>query len=93
MRIVSEKWEKAPNPYVMVQNELAFIGQVILRGTTIFILNCLGSKLLNLRIMVTTGVVEMKENLGSYAWWMGVLRMQINSVDSVTGVNLLRRRP
>ena len=93
MRIVSEKWDKAPNSYVMVQNELAFIGQVILHGTTIFILNCLGSKLLNLRMMVTTGVVEMKENLGSYVWRTGVLRMQINSVDSVTGLNLLRRRP
>ena len=37
--LMSGNWEKAPKPYVWVRNELAYIAQVILRGTRIVIPN------------------------------------------------------
>ena len=51
--LVSGNWEKFPRSFVMVRNELTFIGQVILRGTRIVIPKVLGIELWNLHTRVT----------------------------------------
>ena len=46
--LASGNWEKGPWSFVMVRNELTFIGQVILRGTRIVIPKVLRSRVLEL---------------------------------------------
>ena len=70
--LVSGNWEKAPKPYVMVRNELTFIGQVILRGTKIVIPKVLRQRVVKLAREGHQGMVTMKERLRSKVWWPGV---------------------
>ena len=44
--LASENWEKGPRPFIVVRNELTFIGQVILRGTRTVIPKVLTSRVL-----------------------------------------------
>ena len=68
----SGNWEKGPRSFVMVRNELTFIGQVILRGTRIVIPKVLRSRVLDLAHEGHQGIVKMKERLRSKVWWPGV---------------------
>ena len=70
--LVSGNWEKAPKPYVMVRNELTFIGQVILRGTIIVIPTVLRQRVVELAHEGHQGMVKMKERLRSKVGWPGV---------------------
>ena len=55
-----------------VRNELTYIGQVILRGTRIVILNTVRKRVLELAHEGQQEVVKMKERLRSKVWWPGV---------------------
>ena len=68
----SGNWEKGPRSFVMVRNELTFIGQVILRGTRIVIPKVLRSRVLELAHSGHQGIVKMKKRLRSQLWWPGV---------------------
>ena len=69
--LASGNWEKGPRSFMMVRNELTFIGQVILRGTVV-IPKVLRSRVLELAHEGHQGIVKMKERLRSKAWWPGV---------------------
>ena len=70
--LVSGNWEKCPRPFVMVRNELTFIGQVILRGTRIVIPKVLRQRVVELAHEGHQGIVKMKERLRSKVWWPGI---------------------
>ena len=70
--LASCNWEKGPRSFMMVRNELTFIGQVILRGTRIVIPKVLRSRVLELAHEGHHGIVKMKERLRSKVWWPGV---------------------
>ena len=70
--LVSGNWEKGPRPFVMVRNELTFIGQVILRGTRIAIPKMLKQRVVELAHEGHQGIVKMKERLRSKVWWPGI---------------------
>ena len=70
--LVSGNWEKCPRSFVMVRNELTFIGQVILRGTRIVIPKVLRHRVVELAHEGHQGIVKMKERLRSKVWWPGV---------------------
>lgn len=70
--LASGNWEKGPRSFMMVRNELTFIGQVILRGTRIVIPKVLRSRVLELAHEGHRGIVKMKERLRSKVWWPGV---------------------
>ncbi|PFX18927.1 Transposon Ty3-G Gag-Pol polyprotein [Stylophora pistillata] len=70
--LVSGNWEEGPRSFLMVRNELTFIGQVILRGTRILIPKVLRLRVLELAHEGHQGIVKMKERLSSKVWWPGV---------------------
>ncbi|PFX17338.1 Uncharacterized protein K02A2.6 [Stylophora pistillata] len=70
--LVGGNWEKGPRSFLMVRNELTFIGQVILRGTRIVIPKVLRLRVLELAHEGHQGIVKMKERLRSKVWWPGV---------------------
>jgi len=70
--LVSGNWEKCPRSFVMVRNELTFIGQVILRGTRIVIYKVLRHRVVELAHEGHQGIVKVKERLRSKVWWPGV---------------------
>ena len=78
--LASGNWEKGPRSFVMVRNELTFIGQVILRGTRIVIPKVLRSRVLELAHEGHQGIVIME------------IMMQNGSAGNVTGGNWLQRR-
>ncbi|PFX34411.1 Transposon Ty3-G Gag-Pol polyprotein [Stylophora pistillata] len=70
--LVSGDWEKGSRSFLMVRNELTFIGQVILRGTRIVKPKVLRLRVLELAHEGHQGIVKMKERLRSKMWWPGV---------------------
>jgi len=70
--LISGNWEKCPRSFVMVRNELTFIGQVILPGTRIVIPRVLRHRVVELAHEGHQGIVKMKERLRSKVWWPGV---------------------
>ena len=70
--LVSGNWEEGPRLFVMMRNELIFIGHVILRGTRIVIPKVLRSRVVELAHEGHQGIVKMKERLMSKVWWPGV---------------------
>ncbi|XP_022809408.1 uncharacterized protein K02A2.6-like [Stylophora pistillata] len=67
--LVSASWEKGPRSFLMVRNELTFIGQVILRGTRMVIPKVLRLRVLKLAHEGHQDIVKMKERLRSKVWW------------------------
>ena len=67
--LVSGNWEEGPRSFVMVRNELTFIGHVILRGTRIVIPKVLRSRVVELAHKGHQGIVKMKERIRSKVWW------------------------
>ena len=63
--LVSGKWEKGPRSFMMLRNELTFIGRVILRGTRIVIPKVLRKRVVELAREGHQGIVKMEERLGS----------------------------
>ena len=59
--LASGNWEKGPRSFMMVRNELTYIGQVILRGTRIVIPKVLKSRVSELAHEGHQGIVKMKE--------------------------------
>ena len=70
--LVSGNWEKGPKPFVMVRNELTFIGQVILRGMRIVKPKMLRERVVELAHKGHQGIVKMKGRLRSKVWWSGI---------------------
>ena len=70
--LVSGNWTDCPKSYVLVRNELTYIGQVILRGTRIVIPASLRKRTTDLAHEGHQGIVKMKERLRSKVWWPGI---------------------
>ena len=60
--LINGKWDSVPKEYLPVRSELTFIGEVILRGTSIVIDE--GHQ----------GVLKRKERLRTKVWWPGMER-------------------
>ena len=72
--LVSGNWENAPKEYVVVRNELTYIGKVILRGTRIIMPHSLRRRVTDLAHEGHQGIVKTKERLRSKVWWPGMDR-------------------
>ena len=67
--LLSGNWKKAPKGYVIVRNELTYIGRVAIRGARIVMPEGLRRRVIELVNKGHQGIVKTKERQRSQVWW------------------------
>ena len=84
-------WKDAPKSYLLVRNELTFIGHVILRGQRLVIPTALRNPVLELAHEEHQGIVKTKERLRSKVWWPGMDQQAEKKCKSCYGCQLVNK--
>ena len=90
--IESGIWPEGLRRYKLIENELCFSDNILLRGTRVVIPQSLQEHTLQLAHEGHPGIVAMKQRLRSKVWWYGVDKMAENTVKKCMGC-LLDSRP
>ena len=81
----SGKWPESLRKYKLIEDELCFSKNILLRGTRIVIPQSLQEKTLCLAHEGHPGIVAMKQRLRSKVWWYGIDKMAEDTVKKCLG--------
>lgn len=82
-------WHESVNNYKLIQNELCFYGDILLRGTKIVIPKELRQRILEAAHEGHPGIVAMKGRLRTKVWWPRIDKDAERSVKDCRGCTLV----